>query len=66
MHGFMQVAELAPLAMLPSWLLRAKVLKPMKYMAGGTMMVSLKPNQAGLSTSACLLPALYSVFRGLA
>ena len=34
------MTELAPLAMLPAVLLRNKVLKPMRYMAGGTMLVS--------------------------
>jgi len=32
-----QVTELAPLAVMPSPLLRSKVLKPMRFMAGGTV-----------------------------
>jgi histone deacetylase 11 len=32
-----QVTELAPLAALPAFLLRRKVLKPMRYMAGGSV-----------------------------
>lgn len=34
-----QVTELAPLALLPACLLRSKVLRPMRFMAGGTMLV---------------------------
>ena len=35
-----QVTELAPLAMLPSFLLRRKVLRPMATMVGGTMLAA--------------------------
>lgn len=41
-----QVTQLSPLAFLPAFLLRRKVLRPMKVMAGGTMLVShLAPSQ---------------------
>lgn len=36
----LQVTELAPLALLPAALLRRKVLRPMRYMVGGTMLAA--------------------------
>ena len=35
----MQVTELAMLVMLPNWLVQWKVVKPMRYMVAGTMLV---------------------------
>ena len=35
-----QVTELAPLALMPAWLLRQKVLGPMRLMAGGTALAA--------------------------
>ena len=36
----MQVTELAMLVMLPNWVLQWRVVKPMRYMVAGTMLVS--------------------------
>lgn len=43
----LQVTELAPLALLPSFLLRRKVLRPMATMAGGTMLAAALAMQHG-------------------
>ena len=39
MLSLMQVTELAMLLMLPNWVLQWRVVKPMRYMVTGTMLV---------------------------
>ncbi|GAB4819238.1 hypothetical protein N2152v2_006284 [Parachlorella kessleri] len=42
-----KVTELGPLALLPAALLRSKVLKPMRFMAGGTMLAAALAQERG-------------------
>ena len=44
MLTLMQVTELAMLGMLPNWMLQWRVVKPMRYMVAGTMLVSSVPS----------------------